>query len=144
MLKKSWLAPARKEYAGAASRQGTEYLLSLLQPFGCQRLPTCDQRMSNCMHRECDAILHAHLAHQLANKRLHRSFFDSKSGSDFLVCVPGNKQFQHFLFAISEHDVTGGKDISGRGTHTLDEHRKYTTRRPYRTLMYCTDRLGEL
>jgi hypothetical protein len=45
--------------------------------------------------------------------RLHRPFFDSKSGSDLLVCVPGDKQFQHFLFAIGEHNVTGGKIFPG-------------------------------
>src|SRR5579872_5932850 len=54
--------------------------------------------MRDGVHRERDAILHPHFAHQLGDVGFHRALFNAQSRPDLLVGTAGHQHLQHFFF----------------------------------------------
>ena len=116
------------------SVEATRYWLSLLRRH---------QRMCNRVHRQCNPVLHAHLAHQLCHVCLYRALFDPQLSTNLFIGAPRHQHLQYFLFAVGEGHPSGGENPPWRRRHPLNEHRKHSPRRPHRSLAHNADRLRE-
>src|ERR1019366_10032048 len=105
--------------------------------------PRREQRVSDGVDRQSDAVRHSDLAHELTDMRLNGAHFDTELVSDLFVGAARDQQLQHFALTFADLVFPLGQHPARRCGSAFDKRAQHSPGRPHRTAVYGLDRMFE-